>query len=387
MSELIKDRGQWSLQEMDITVFENNKEVTFSIIELNQGFSLSYDVDATTVSGQINIIDRLDVIKKYKINGGQTISVKFAAGDDKPVKINLLIYKVTPLPDSSHDSRRYTFNVTAADHTKFKQSYTISLDGTIDQQIEKLLKNAIQTKLKFEAVHKPKWPMKFVFNADTGYKIIDFLETRCLSEKNNSVFRFFETFNGYKLVSLKESYDINPVRTFIGRIETETNTLNYLVYDDFKILSQGNHNNMIELGGYGSLMSTFDVFNKKHTPNKELKPEKTVIDKSYTTESSKLFRLSYNDPTSIMKSDHIDDITQIRLKQEALINNTVISIRVPGISDNVPGNCVAVNVYGVSRRLKGEKDEEASLSGKYVITRVDNSFGEQWMQTLTLKRF
>jgi hypothetical protein len=229
--------------------------------------------------------------------------------------------------------------------------------------------------------------MKFVFNADTGYKIIDFLETRCLSEKNNSVFRFFETFNGYKLVSLKESYDSNPVRTFIGRIETETNTLNYLVYDDFKILSQGNHNNMIELGGYGSLMSTFDVFNKKHTPNKELKPEKTVIDKSYTTESSKLFRLSYNDPTSIMKSDHIDDITQIRLKQEALINNTVISIRVPGISDNVPGNCVAVNVYGVGRQLKGEKDEEASLSGKYVITRVDNSFGEQWMQTLTLKRF
>jgi hypothetical protein len=387
MSELIKDRGQWSLQEMDITVFENNKEVTFSIIELNQGFSLSYDVDVTTVGGQINIIDRLDVIKKYKINGGQTISLKFAAGDDKPVKINLLIYKVTPNTDSSYDARRYVFNVTTPDHTKFKQSHSISLDGTIDQQLEKLLKNSIQSKLKFEVVHKPKWPMKFVFNAESGYKIIDFLETRSLSEKNNSVFRFFETFDGYKLVSLKEAYDSQPFRSFIGRIETETNTLNYLVYDDFKILSQGNHNSMIDKGGYGSMMSTFDVFNKKHTPNKELKPETAVIDKSYTTDASKLFRLSYNDPSSIMKSDHIDDITPIRLKQEALINNTVISIRVPGVSDNIPGRCVAVNVYGVGRQLKGEKDEEASLSGKYVITRVDNSFGEQWMQTLTLKRF
>jgi hypothetical protein len=387
MSELIRDRGQWSLQEMNISVLDNDEEVTFSIIELNQGFMLAYDVENTTVDGQINIIDRYDVVKKYKISGGQTISIKLSAGDDKPVKLNLLVYKVTPSVESSSDARRYSFSVTSVDHTNFNRSHSISLEGTIDSQIDKFLKNAIQTQSKFEAIHPPKWPMKFVFNAEKGYSIIEFLETRCLSEKNNSVFRFFETFDGYKLVSLKEAYDDKPIKTFVGQIESETNTLSYLVYDNFKLISQGDHNEMMENGGYGSLMSTFDVFNKKHIPNKESKDKTPVADKAYTTEVSKLFRLSYNDPTSTMKQDHVEDITPIRLKQEATINNTVISIRVPGMSDNIPGLCVGVTVYGVIRNISGGKNKENSLSGKYVITRVDNVFGEQWLQTLTLKRF
>lgn len=387
MSELIKDRGQYTLQEMVMVVNEKGKEIELNILEMNQGFVVSYDTETTTLSGRINIIDRLELVNKYSVIGGNTIKVKLVAGDDKAVSIDLLVYKVEPSSDSSYDARRYTFYITSVDHTKLQESHSVSLDGTVDDQFSKFLKNNIQTKLKFTPVHKPKWPMKFVFNAERGYDIVEFLEARCLSEKNNAMFRFFETFDGYKLMSLKESYDTEPVRTFIGRIESETNTLSYLVYDKLELLSQGDHNTMAEAGGYGSVLSTFDVFNKKHTPNKELKPPKEIIDKAFTPKTARLFRLNYNDPSSVMKDTHIDDITQIRIKQEVEINNVVISIRVPGMRDNMPGDCVSVVVYGVERQLKGVKTDELDLSGKYIITRVDNVFGEQWLQTLTLKRF
>lgn len=375
----VKFRGEWRLIRMEMVT---NNLSFLDLLPLQQSFDLSFDVDNTIVRGNINILDRINAYSLYKIRGGETIELGFAATDESEYNIQLIVTTVN-VSEVSPGVRKYTLAVESIYLQQFLKHYTCGLQGTISNQVRSFVTQIMDINEPIET-QDTNWQMNFTVNGWTGFSTIEFLESRSMSKTANGGFKFFQVANGFKFISVADKLNEKPIRTFTKFEEIEAHSVNPYSYDDITVQSGGNFLNMID-GGYRSVLYTYDPFKKSYETfnhsTTNITDEPDVL-----PDVSRFFRYSYSNSHEAMETPRIAESFSKRKEIDQLFDDLVVTIRVPGSIDNQPGDTIELVVSEGTRGNKGGRDIDSYLSGKYIISRVTCNCGETFMQRLTLKR-
>jgi hypothetical protein len=384
MAELIKSRGGYSLTEISMVI----NKVKYIITEMFHGMTIDYDIERVTPIAAINILDRYDFFAKYQIRGGEQIDVTYQVGDSKLAYNHQMIVSVIKETSSDNSGARYyQLDLVDIDYPKMIAYYSLGSNGTITDQLKSFVSNHIKSKLPIE-LDETKWNMNFVFNSWSGNNIVDFLCSRAISKKSDGVgYRFYKTPFKYVLSNIVDTLKEKEVMTFIAKTDTDQFSLSHIMYDEFKIESNGDFIEMNNLG-YSSKLSMFDPFSKKYIPG-QVKTNDTgrqTVNENITPNTTRLFRYSYGNAVPGFDNTHLDDIIQGRYIIDKTFNDLVISIKVPGNNANVIGKCVTLKTLSVKVNKDGKKEDEPFLDGRYVISKCIHMLGDTFFQRLYLKR-
>jgi hypothetical protein len=385
MADIVQHRGKWTL----LTFTMQTRKGLIQLAELQNGVTLHSGVHSPTISGTIKILDRADVLTKYDITGGEEIILEYQVSDDKKIKHKLMLTRISDEASETNESaKRYVLDVASADYPKFLEQYAMSFTGLVSGMIDRFFKTKIASHKKLDVKSTTQWPMHFVTNMWTGFNTVDFLASRAYSTNGHSGFHFYETWESYEFANLADEFEKPPVATFIKKEETNPNNLTYSVYDQIKVLQLGSYDDMIN-SGYSSTAHFYDHMNKSYIPKKvESHPfDRQTINSKTTPQTSQYLRFNYNKSHPKMTQPHLKDILQKRNIEQGTFEDVRIEIRVHGHSVNKPGMPVVLKHLDVEREEKGDRNNLDPIQGKYIIETIIDTLGDEWIQTLTLKKF
>ena len=385
MSDIVQHRGKYTL----LTFFMETRNGKVELAELQEGISLTSSVYNNTIYGTIRILDRADVITKYNVAGGESITLEWQVSNDKKIKHKLIVTRISDeAGDTNESAKRYTFEVASEDHPKFMEQYAMSFKGLVSGMVDQFFKNKIGSWKKLEIKSATQWPMHFVTNMWSGYNIIDFLSSRAYSTKGHSGFHFYETWESFEFANLVDEFDKPTAITFHKKEETLPTDLTYEVYDELRVIQLGSYDDMLN-GGYDNTAHFYDHLNKKYVPKRIEKHsfDRQTINKKTTPQSTQYLRYNYNKPHPNMPRPHLKDIVQKRYIEHGTMEDVIIEIRVNGHALNKPGLPVLLKHLDVERETAGEREDLDPIQGKYLIVSITDTIADEWTQLLTLKKF
>lgn len=386
MAEIIKNRGNFTI----LTYEMETRNGIVKLKELKESTEIVSSIDDVCLYGKVTILDRGDVITRYQVTGGETITLVYQVSDDTPIKHKFIVQRISDeSKDSNEAAKRYSLEFISEDHPKFMEQYAISMKGLTTSCTSDFFYNKIQSAKKLELGSPSKWNMHFVTQNWTGYNVVDFLMTRAMNGAGNSGYHFYETWEKFHFKNMVEEFNKAPVTKYIKKEETIPFDLTYKVYDEYNFVQLGHYDAMLN-AGYSNTASFFDPFHKKYTPKKdETHPfDRQTINKKTTTTSSKHLRYNYVKPHPNMPDPHIIDMVQKRVIENGTLDDVVITIRVPGQSKVIPGVPIELTTKEVERaNMFGVRDNLSPLIGKYLVTSVTDILADEYHQLLTLKRF
>ena len=390
--------------------------------------TLFEDIFSTAFTGNIIIVDTLNLIDKLPILGQEYIELKCSTPQTNPTKDSIIekrfvLHSIVARESVSSGAQSYSLDIATVDSvrnltTRVSKSYTDNIHNIVFD----VLKNQLGTTQPLK-INNTVGIRRIVSPNVHPYTLVNMLKKEAITSMSDMMaphFLFFENKNGLNFVSLEDLF-FTPVSAKLHSGDKESDLsieATSLEDDDIsvaqgnkRILSHsfGNTNDLtvnIKNGMLGSNLITHDIYNKNYRTynydyfrdfKKHLRVEedpkpiynKQIISKydfvSFANSSIKLH------PTCGLVNDkqHYGDgdlravipqewILERQAKICELNNGGVINISMNGNTLMTVGDVVHINIPITGEDHDG--DEIESTSGRYLVSKLRHSIAPQQKQ-------
>lgn len=403
MAFSIRESGQFAVEELIIQSKVGPIDISSIYEEINIFDSLFLPV----ITGNILIVDAKNVSSELLFDGSESLLMTISKSEGSEIaqfKKAFRIYKQTNRSNISQNAEAYVLHFVSdelifSDQQKVNQSY----ETTYGDAIVKIMRDYLQvTGNNLGGIYeKTSGIRKFVVPNLSPFDAIDWCTKRSVDNLNSPNYMFFQNITGYNFVSLSTllqqehvlSINLNPKnQKGDDAIDEMLSARSYEVLQQYDLI-QKTRNGVIsgKFVGFDPMTRTIATRNlgySSHYSNMKhgnLNPNFTdLLDKSgkssqYAHDSRKSLSIfgssrkyseyvKSKDPTSISKiQDHENIINQRR----ALLNNLMskrLKMVMPGNFQLSSGFNIDLEAPSLGEKVKGEDNEDISLSGKYIIT-------------------
>jgi hypothetical protein len=427
-SSQVQYAGEINLEYLRIFSSEGVRaDLSSIVVEIN----LFESIFSTAFTGNIIIVDTLNLIEKLPILGQEYIELKCSTPQENPTKESVIekrfvLHSIVAREDISTGAQAYSLDIATEDSlinlkTRVSKSYTNTINNIVSDVL------AIKLGSPQDLNIEPTLGIRRIVSPNVHpYTLINMLKKEAVSTLSNNAslpphFLFFENKNGFNFVSLQSLYNNGIVARLHSGDKESDESLGREAYhkDDTKIAqsnkrilsySFGANNDLssnITNGMMGSNLTTHDIYNKsyqnynydyfrdfnKHDRtethgkpiyNESSGPQKYLMSE-FTNSSIKVH------PTCGLETDkqHYGDgdlrankpqdwILDRQAKMFELTNGGTINISMNGNTNMTVGDMV--HIYIPVTGVDHDDEEVESTSGNYLITKLRHAISPQQKQ-------
>lgn len=371
--------GDYDLKKLVLKSFQREVDIRNLMIELN----IFEDIFSNTISGHIILGDALNLPELMPIIGEETLEIKFASSNNGNFTYFDKVFDIYKMSDTSLEgdkAKTYVLYFTS-------RGYTVNLNKRICRSYNdyphNIVLNIYEKTMGLDGdrifVENCKHTKNLVIPNWTPFRTIDYLAQTSLSKAFNTPnYLFFENRIGHYFVSLDylisrpTSQTLKYERTNTDINQYDMNRVStYFVDKSFDISS-----NSIN-GMYGSTLITHDILKKKiqtfeydyivdfnKSKHTEPNPDKLTHTRAGQLKNNiMLFPRNYS-------NEFVEQWMQARKSKIAQFDNYVLTITMPGNSNQVAGNIVNFEIPSTQNNDKQTKD--IYLSGNYIISKLNH---------------
>lgn len=364
---------------------------------------INESIDHTCISGYVLIADNLNLIRHIPLIGNEYITVKFSTPSRvKPIKKKFFCYKIENRLESISNKGVILYQLHFVSEefvNSMKKKISLAFDDLPYSEMVKLIYGQYFNPSKKILVQPTMGKKNLVIPYMTPIEAINLICKLSMSENGrDKSYVFYEDFENYMFCNV--NYIANSggsTSTYTwGRpglsVPGEPQVLRNLAADfkrieSYKFISANNTIDNIENGLFSSSMmihdSTFkkvdfitfsynDDFNRLNTINKNgILPKKGDNFSEYHGAHSRLYpRQSYANSNIELNEDY-DKIVLQRNAHLAQMENSRLTIVIPGDSDRRVGEMIKVNIPAPEPITRHDEEMyDKYLSGNYIITQV-----------------
>jgi len=369
------------------------------------------DIFSNTLSGNILITDGSNFVSRFAISGRERLHIRWRTpGRESFTDMTFQVYKISGRSPVLERVKFYTFHFTSLEGikdtiTRIDQYYNAPIGKIVEDVFNNYLRNEDIPKELIDigrtrdnvAVTVPGW---------NPLKLINWLCKRGVSETyRNSDYFFYETINGFHLMSLgslahrpvvKEYIQSTmPVRSTEDRRVRELDT-EFRTYEDFTVHDSFNTFQHTQNASFASRLITHDLVTKKieehtydylkrtdinnyHKPGNQshMEPYPMLAEGDMLTKQAKINTFFYPKHKNLhngFKNNHAEDWLQERKSNLNLMGHVKLSLTVPGDTGG-PGRSREVGDVVIVQCPSIEFDQpefeaDPYLKGKYMITAI-----------------
>lgn len=265
--------SQYDLREMKLILSGNAQAI--DLRNLYTEFNIYEDMLGTTISGNITIVDSLNLLASVGFSGNERLHlVVDTATKGQPIDAEFLVYGMSPvITNSGQNSKRslmYVLNFCSEE--KLRDLQTLVTKSYRSTQISKIVADImgssyINTK-KNVTIEETSGNQDLIIPSFRPMKAIDWLSTRAISTTNNPDYVFFENRIGYYFMSLETLFTNVPstIPQFIvdpKGINNESSGMPDIArrmktVKDFEIIGSPDLLQQTSSGVFASVLNTYD---------------------------------------------------------------------------------------------------------------------------------
>ena len=417
--------GEINLEYLRIFSSEGVRaDLSSIVVEIN----LFEDIFSSAFTGNIIIVDTLNLIEKLPILGQEYIELKCSTPQENPTKESVIekrfiLHSIVARDNISTGAQSYSLDISTEDSirnlkTRVSKSYTDSIDNIVFD----VLKNKLGSSQNLN-IGRTSGVRKIVSPNVHPYTLINMLKKEAVADMGLNLpphFLFFENKNGLNFISLESLY----MRGIVAKLHAgdkdgdEFTSQSAYHKDDTKIAqsnkrvlshSFGANNDLtvnIVGGMLGSNLITHDIYNKSYKTynydyfrdfdkhervevnpkpiyNQQIISEKDLG--SFTNSNIKVHptcglvndKQHYGDG-DLRASRPQDWILERQAKMCELNNGGIINISMNGNTQMTVGDMVHINIPITG--IDHDNEEIEYTSGNYLISKLRHSISPQMKQ-------
>ena len=417
MSFELKDSGQFKVNEIIIVTKAGSIDITAIYSELNIYDSLLLPV----MSGSVLITDSVGLSGKLLFDGSEAILIDISKdiNSDKAVfKKAFRIHKQSNRKNINQNSEAYVLHFVSdelmySDQQRINQSF----ETTYAQMVEKILLNYLKV---------PSNNLRGIINPTSGLRkvvipnlrpldAIDWIAKRAVDSQDSPNFMFYQNMIGYNFASLSvllSQPDILNVKFEPKNQEGKTSIDEISSARSLEVISQSNEVEKTRSGVNAGKFIGFDpmtrtvatrnisygdhYLNMKHgnkNPNFSQIINRDGVNNTETYDANKSVGsfgaarqlseyIKKKDPTSISKEDNVESYLSQRTSIIKNLMTKRVRLSMPGNFQLTSGFNVSLVAPTFGKKMKGDDNEDPSLSGKYLIVASRQIIGYDKHETI-----
>jgi hypothetical protein len=265
--------GQYDLREMQLILSGDLQAI--DIRNLYTEFNIYEDMIGTAVSGNITIMDNLNMLSRVGFSGNERIRLTVESATlGNPLSMEFLVYGISPVfTDPAQNSKRgvmYVINFCSPEKLRDLQlivakAYKSTPISTI---VGDILGSSFLNTNKKRFIEETSGHQDLIIPSFKPFAAIDWLSTRAVSGSNNPDYVFFENHEGYYFSSLESLFNAAPstLETFImdprGFNDPDTGMPDIgrrlRTIKDFSLVSSPDSLQQTKDGTFASVLCTYD---------------------------------------------------------------------------------------------------------------------------------
>lgn len=402
MSFEIQQSTDFNINELVIIT----KSGKIDVRNIFEEMSIFDSVFMPVMSGQILITDSIGLSNKLLFDGSESLLIDIVKDEGSQIanfKKAFRIYKQSGRKEKNLNAEQYILYFVSdelmySDQQRINQGY--------EKTYTEIAKNIMTDYLKI-----PKNNLKGMYEDSLGIRkviipnlrpleALEWCAKRAVDIKNAPSFLFYQNITGYNFATLstllttpvilnlrfepKNTSDKDPIdeissaRSFevmsqvdaINKTRSGVNSGQFIGFDPLtrsvstKTIGYKDHYDLIDHGNKNPNFSKIE--NRDHAYNDEMYGAKKTVStfSAFRKESS---YIKQKDPTSISKEENFENIL---FQRKAIIQNLTekrIKFTMPGNFTLSSGFNVQATIPSISKKEKGDSNEDATLTGKYLI--------------------
>lgn len=401
MSFKITESTQFQVKNITIVAKGGSVEVTSLYEELNIFDSLFLPV----MSGNILITDALNLSDKLSFDGSEVISMYFEKSDGSDIgsfKKSFRIYKQTDRRNLNQNSERYILHF-VSDEFFFSEQQRInqSYESTYSDVVDKIMKNYLKIAQNNQGLMEKTFGIKKIVVPNLRpLDAIEWCAKRSIDSKNSPNYMFFRNNLGFNFVTLstllkKESilninFDPKNLASKNSLQEmSSARAFEILQQDDIIEKTRAGVNAGTFIGfdpitrsfgqkqiGFNDIYSAMDhsnenpnvteIFNRDNTSTLTTYDSRKVLSINGASRKNSSY-IKKKDPESISKVETYENYS---FQRKAILKNLTskkIKLVMPGNFQLTSGFNVDLTIPGFGAKVKGDDNDDTSISGKYII--------------------
>lgn len=410
--------NSFDLTECTLISYVNSAEM--DLMKLWDAIEIYEDMYTNCLSGQIQILDTLNLLYHFSICGREKLILSFSVpvldGGTGTTKVTrtFRVYKISErAPQPNDKGLRYVLHFASEEFIKSQQTkISKSFEGTIDNMVTSIYNDYLKVDYGDAANQKPLdvdptlSTHRFVIPYWSPLTTINWLAARSVSQSNreNCNFVFYEDLRGFKFKSFaniatrKEpvaEYEYVPIARNENNNMVQNRSLlkEYQTIQDFLMMEYHNTMKNIENGFFASRLITHDIVRKKwesydyaynqnffagqdHLHNRPL-----VAPGNDDLSIHPLSQLKYypkhsgmmGTEASIQNNDRYEDWVLKRNAQMQQVEGCKLQIIVPGDSSLRIGSVVNLKIPSFEIRETVYQDWlDKYMSGLYIVSAIQH---------------
>lgn len=374
--------GRIKIDEVVISNSVTKVDVTDLFGELNLNTSINGD----TAAAEILIIDSTNIFYKYKIAGGDNISIKISSNDTT----REFYFKITGVKNITNLDQQRTYILNCISHLSFKSLHTgiiRSYQGNITEiarqifdehatEVEKI--GTFEPASNSTKVVVPNWSIIHTFN---------WLAGKAVWTKDQVRFRFFQDSNmRYNFMPIEKSletyserpafkYTYNLIAGTKGEQQTPNSELTIKAVTDITFKDSFDIKSSMARGKISGIVYSPDIIAK--TNNKVVYNYFTNFNKEnhlnnfpqYKSNTYEPALTKYDVLTSLVQNEGINKSNDIsKIKVSNVDDTQTISIEVKGNTIIEVGQIIELEIASPEPKNDNNKKIDQRYSGKYYVT-------------------
>jgi hypothetical protein len=401
MSLKLTESTQFLVKNITIVAKGGSVEITSLYEELNIFDSMFLPV----MSGNILITDAVGLSDKLSFDGSEVIAMYFEKSDGSDIgsfKKSFRIYKQTDRRNINQNSERYILHF-VSDEFFFSEQQRInqSYESTYSDVVNKIMKNYLKVAQGNQGLMEKTFGIKKIVVPNLSpLDAIEWCAKRSIDAKNSPNYMFFRNNLGFNFVTLstlltKESIlninfdpknlasknslqEMSSARAFEilqqdDIIEKTRAGVNAGTFIGFDPLTRSFGQKQI---GFDEVYSAMDhgnknpnvteIFNRDNTSTLTTHDSRKVLSINGASRKNSNY-IKNKDPESISKVETYENYV---FQRKAILKNLTskkIKLVMPGNFQLTSGFNVDLTIPGFGAKVKGDDNDDTSISGKYII--------------------
>lgn len=396
-----KSPGDYRLKSATLKTYDNKK--VYDIANIVYAINLNETIDDYYVSGSVSVVDTSNFLDNFPILGEESLDLTMEDFFGEEYTWELRVVSVSPVKiDNIGTKLDYSFNVVSRNFIKTdNKEIRRSFKGTVSEIADQVFEEYFETDLELDS-DTTNGSQTFVIPCKTPFETMDFLSRKAFSlEYPSSSFRFFETRNDFKFVTMEglikrgkdkpldekrnisyqdpKLFSNDPLAAMRNMISfTPLNRVNYL--SEMRRGGMINELTLLDLAqktveekfykhyeGVNDIESTDENTRDYHTED--------FIRDNFQKENAMARYIVYNDTAK--PDQYYENILPRRLASEYYLDNISVQFQMYGSFDIELGDLVYLTLP--KNEVSRDSEDNKTLSGWYIVRKMRHTYGiDDW---------
>lgn len=404
--------GQIKIEDIRIVTFDGQDQ---NILNSFREVEIIEDINSSMMYGRIIMTEPNNLVESLPIVGEEFIVLKYSTPTDKDAPVRSLEFRISGVSNLYKPKDKqfdYELNFVSPEYFHAVQmSVDVRKTALTEEMVNELLKINISTEkqLTFEPTSRRQ---TILFPGMSIMDAINYCMFRSESrDKNDSLYKFFETPDGFNLVSIGHLNKQDPVIDIeykqVGVEEIGDTPIAAFSAFNYSIKNRSDTAYAVHNGGYKNSVLLFDPLLKKidyktknYFDNDNVQTENKMINNftfenvvgiedsieyAFVTNLRQQPRENSVDPSDMYVPGY-GDFYLNRQMARVRLNDTIVEATIPATTRLICGDTVNFNIPK-DNSTDGASENDRYASGKYLLTKVVHTIGpERGITTLEMRK-